>query len=550
MKINNKKIDNKMENKKENKMENKKDIYNTYLGKLGYTLFKNELTEEEIENIKKRLIIKPFTNTIISGNPPITYCIYKESSSKIYVPKYFGIEHFGICKENKIKDGCDIDLHFNGELRDIQIKVVENYMENIKEQMSKDFKTGGGLIELQTGQGKTVIGLNIICELRKKTLIIVHKEFLSNQWIERIEQFIPNAKIGKIQGSTIDIEGKDIVIGMLQSLSKKEYPENTFDSFGLLIVDEVHHISSEVFSQALFRIVTKYTLGLSATMNRKDGTSYVFKYFLGDIIYKNENKEEHKVEVRKIKYISTDETFNETKTDYRGNPQYSTMIVKLCSFNPRTEFILKIITDMFIENPKQQIMLLAHNRSLIDYLFEAINHRNICSVGKYIGGMKQESLKESENKQIILGTYSMASEGLDIKTLTTLILATPKSDVVQSVGRILRVKDNNPIVVDIVDTHNIFQNQYSKREHFYKHNNYKIIACNNFDYNPFDFSKWNILYIPSLSKKNKEDKKNNDNIKDLFEENQNDGNKIKILKDHEITNFLQKKCYIKLKYLK
>ena len=109
---------------------------------------------------------------------------------------------------------------------------------------------------------------------------------LLNQWIERIEQYIPTARVGRIQGPTIDIEGKDIVIGMLQSLSMKEYEDGTFDSFGLLLIDEVHHISSEVFSNALFRIVTKYTLGLSATMDRKDGTTFVFKLFLGDIVYK------------------------------------------------------------------------------------------------------------------------------------------------------------------------------------------------------------------------------------------------------------------------
>jgi superfamily II DNA or RNA helicase len=119
-----------------------------------------------------------------------------------------------------------------------------------------------------------------------KTLVIVHKEFLLNQWIERIHQFLPTARVGKIQGSTVDVDNKDIVIGMLQSLSMKDYPADTFTSFGLMVIDEVHHISSEVFSCALFKVVTKYTMGLSATMNRKDGTTKVFKMFLGDVVYK------------------------------------------------------------------------------------------------------------------------------------------------------------------------------------------------------------------------------------------------------------------------
>ena len=127
----------------------------------------------------------------------------------------------------------------------------------------------GGLLDIYCGFGKTVLALKIITMLKLKTLIIVHKGFLMDQWEERINQFIPEAKVGKIQGQIIDIENKDIVIGMLQSLSMKEYPDDQFSDFGLLIVDEVHHISAEIFVRALQKIVTKHTLGLSATMNRK-----------------------------------------------------------------------------------------------------------------------------------------------------------------------------------------------------------------------------------------------------------------------------------------
>ena len=134
-----------------------------------------------------------------------------------------------------------------------------------------------------------------------------------NQWIERIEQFLPTAKVGKIQGQVIDIEGKDIVIGMLQSLSMKEYPAAMFECFGLTIVDECHHISSEVFSRSLSRIVTKYTLGLSATMNRKDGLTPVFKMFLGEIIYSEKRESTDDVIVKAIEFRTEDEEFNEIK---------------------------------------------------------------------------------------------------------------------------------------------------------------------------------------------------------------------------------------------
>ena len=88
--------------------------------------------------------------------------------------------------------------------------------------------------------------------------------------------------------------------------------------------------------------------------------------------------------------------------------------------------------------------------------------------------MKQTILDESRNKQIIVGSHSMCSEGLDIATLSTLIFVTPKTDIVQSVGRILRTKYNNPIVIDIIDNHVLFQNQWKKRQSFYKKENYLV----------------------------------------------------------------------------
>tara|TARA_Y100000992_G_C21131417_1_gene426771 strand:+ start:92 stop:616 length:525 start_codon:yes stop_codon:yes gene_type:complete len=144
---------------------------------------------------------------------------------------------------------------------------------------------------------------------------------------------------------------------------------------------------------------------------------------------------------------------------------------------------------MLKENPEQQIMILAHNKSLLKYLFDAVSSREIASVGYYVGGMKEKDLKESESKKVIIATYAMAAEGLDIKTLTTLIMATPKTDIEQSVGRILREKHSSPIVVDIVDKHDIFQKQWYKRKRFYEKKEYNIIRISSDKYSP-DISKW------------------------------------------------------------
>ena len=466
----------------------------TYFGAKGYTINKKDLTSDQIDTIKKDLTIKPFVNKSIGNFEEKVFPAYRESNNKMYVPHYYGIEHFGLPKEYKIHEGENIDLFFDGKLRENQELVVNTYIKHIH-----NVKVGGGLLELPCAFGKTILALNIIMLLKKKTIIIVHKEFLLNQWIERIQQFLPKARIGKIQAQIIDIENKDIVIGMLQSLSMKEYPSNIFESFGFTIIDEVHHISSEVFSNSLFKIVTKYMLGLSATMNRKDGTTRVFKMFLGDVIFKGKRDEERDVTVRAIDYYVNDDEFNKVITDFRGNTAFSSMISKICEYNRRSDFIIQIISNLFIENPKQQIMVLAHNKNILTYIHDAIKHKNIATVGYYVGGMKEAALKETESKQVVIATYSMAAEALDIKTLTTLIMATPKTDIEQSVGRILREKHSNPIVVDIIDSHPTFQNQWKKRRAFYIKENYKIIYTTNSNYKRHvDIHDWEVIYEPGL----------------------------------------------------
>ena len=516
---------------------------NTYLGQKGYTIQKNELTIEQQKQIRNDLTIKPFVMGSPMNDNQKTFPAYRESSNKFYIPHYYGVEKFGTPKQYKITEGDNIELDFAGTLRDGQIPVVETYINYVNKA-----GFGGGLLELPCAFGKTCLALNIISQLNKKTFIIVHKEFLMNQWIERIQQFLPKARIGKIQGPIIDIDDKDIVIGMLQSLSMKEYPASTFDSFGLTIIDEVHHISSEVFSNSLFKLVTKYMIGLSATMNRKDGTTKVFKMFLGDVIFKGKRDEEREVVVRSIKYEVDDEEFNEVKTDYRGNPAYSTMISKLCEYNNRSEFILKVLSDMLIENQNQQVMILAHNKNLLKYLHDAIAHRNIATVGYYVGGMKEPALKATEGKKVVIATYSMAAEALDIKTLTTLIMATPKTDIEQSVGRILREKHSSPIVVDIIDSHTLFQNQWNKRKTFYKKENYKIIYTSKKNYTP-DTSKWSVLFNPISSDKkcgikNKSIKSNDSSDKSIsnnFDEEEDDEN------DKPKDKFLTGQCLLTFK---
>jgi len=332
----------------------------------------------------------------------------------------------------------------------------------------------GGILQLPPGFGKTVMALYIICKLKVKTLIIVHKEFLLNQWKERIEQYIPNCSVGIIKQKKIEVDN-NIVIASLQSLCMKTYEDNIFNGFGFVIIDECHHVGAQVFSKALFKVNFKYTLGLSATVNRKDGLTKVFKWFLGDILYKITKKENIPCIVKQIVINDNNETYRKEYTIFNGKPNIAKMITNICSYSSRTTEIVNQIKNI-LEKDDRKILVLSDRKQHLHDIgvhFEEEQH------GFYMGGMKERDLENSKSKQIILGTYNMISEGFDLPSLDTLVLASPKSDVEQSIGRIQRKhiiteNDNIPLVIDIVDNFSLFEKQANKRKVFYKKMKYEI----------------------------------------------------------------------------
>ena len=374
-----------------------------------------------------------------------------------------------------------------GQVRQ-QIKNALNYrirLEKLPEDDYYGFEIDGNrrfVLGDFTVTHNTVMAIKIISILAQKTLIIVHKEFLLNQWVERIQEFMPTAKIGRIQGPVFDSAGKDIVIGMLQTLYDRDFPDGAFDDFGLTIVDEVHRIGSCQFSKALLRIQTPYMLGVTATLERKDGLTKVIHHFIGPTVYSDPaglQSDDGSVLVRGIEFISDDPEFNHVVTDYRGNTQFSTMITKLCSHAPRIQFLVRTLAELVRETPDAQILVLGHNRCLLVSLHDALVAGKIATAGYYLGGMKQAALEASTGQQIILASYAMASEGFDHKNLSILVMITPKTDIVQSVGRIFRQKHARPLIVDIVDKHETFQNQWRKRRAYYKKCGFRIHQSTN-----------------------------------------------------------------------
>jgi superfamily II DNA or RNA helicase len=415
--------------------------------------------------LKKELTVKPnIPSVFVQPQHVKRYPVFSETENFLYMPKQFGITRFGPPATSEITTESAPDTwRFTGSLRPLQQDVVSKY-------------TKDGMICLQTGGGKTVCALYIASTLKVKTLIVVHNTFLKDQWEDRIKAFLPDARIGRLQGADIDVEGKDIVIAMIQSLSMKDYPRETFHGFGLTIVDECHHIASEVFVQAFQKITSRHMLGLSATPERKDGLMYVIEWFLGPILYQSDSgdKVDNKVRVEAYRHEPADVDFNTVLHNSQGVMNVAGMVNKLTAFKPRTDLIVQILKDILAECPDRQILVLSDRVQHCKDILAELNSPDACILAQNVAASKRAEFCAS--KKVLIATYSMCKEGFDVATLNTLVMATPRPDIDQIVGRILRMEKASrtvqPLIVDIVDS--TFRRQFSARNALYKERSYVV----------------------------------------------------------------------------
>jgi superfamily II DNA or RNA helicase len=354
-------------------------------------------------------------------------------------------------------------VEFNGSLREQQKPIVKKVYKEMKKQ-------GHCILHAVTGMGKTSMSLYLTSKLKQKTLILVHQDFLLNQWVERIEQFLPNAKIGILKQSRIEVEDKDIVIGMIQSICSRKY--DIFKQFGFVVCDEYHHFGAEYFSQVLYSCGARYMLGLTATPQRKDGLTKVLKWHLGEILSFTKTDILYNVSIECLRFRPKHDEFK-IKKSYYGGVNVANLINQVCTHKGRNEMIRKELIKY--GRIGRQILVLSdrvqHLKDLKDSIPEDI------STGLYIGGMTQEERKISETKTIIFGTFVLIKEAVDIPSLNTLVLATSKSDIIQAVGRILRKKHPkfDPLIIDIIDELSLFERQAEKRRKYYEKQGYTIL---------------------------------------------------------------------------
>ena len=480
----------------------------------GYAIRKDFLTAVQTAELRKSLTMMPrVAAEFAAGIDP--FPIFYESPSRWYVPRFWGLDKYGAPDGDARGDGRPLraELQFNKTLRAEQLPIVEA------------FKDGGynGLICVPCGYGKTFMAIWLACQLRKRFLVVVHQEFLMEQWRKELEGSIPGIRVGVIQQSKVqtgfmasvdptiaDLKARlkarglkvggtkpellarlravepeaepqeyDCTICMIQTVASRDWPLDTFSGFGFAIFDECHHLGAEHFSKALMSIQTKHMLGLSATPERIDGLDNVFLWFLGPVRYQIKVREaDDSVEVRVLKFTSADPAYADEPTDCRGEVSRARLCNQLAEYRPRTLAICDELEPALKEGRK--LLVLSDRREHLKEFEAEFRKRGFTSIGYYVGGMKADARDESATERIILATFALAAEGMNVRDLNTVALVTPKSRIEQAVGRIFRLKKEErvfaPVIYDIHDVHDVLMGQYAKRIKFYKQCAYRILV--------------------------------------------------------------------------
>jgi superfamily II DNA or RNA helicase len=395
--------------------------------------------------------------------------LIEETTEGVIIPRGFVANIVNFCKQESISfkvidNRKKLDsVEFNSEI-ELQPQ-QEIALEKIAE---KDF----GVIVSPPGSGKTIIGLEIIAQKRQPALIIVHRQQLFDQWIERIQSFlkIPKREIGQIGNQKFTI-GKEITVAMIQSLTRRDEISEIANSFGTIIVDECHHIPAKSFREAIVNFNSFYLYGLTATPKRKNNDEKLIYVYIGNILYNAEQKVQIKENNIKAE-VNIRETNLYAPFDYKID-KYETISRILIHDTQRNALIVEDIEKHV--NRFKTILLLTERKAHVDILnlylkdkFETITIHGDDS--EQSRKSKLEQLKQGHYK-IVISTGQYFGEGVDIDNLECLFITYPfafEGKLVQYIGRIQR-SGKPPVIFDYRDTKiDYFDKMFKQRNRYYK----------------------------------------------------------------------------------
>lgn len=385
--------------------------------------------------------------------------------------------------------GQTIGAKFIGSLRENQKHALVSLMQN-----------NMGVLAARTGFGKTVISASLIAQRNCSTLIIVNNKNLGDQWFKRLNEFLQVSgeplkeytptgrkkkkhKIGTIYGGKKSVSNL-IDIATVQTLSKMKNIDDFLDNYGMVIIDEVHHVAAVTFDQVVMHSKAKYIYGLSATPYRRDKYDPIIFMRAGSIAFKTEKVDEKQILNVSRKLIPRITKIGELNTSQINNQSISENYEMIIHSDDRNKMIVQDIVDN--NNCGRHQLVLTQRIMHIKILSKLIP--KTIKVFELSGSQKPKENKrvideitKYTDPYVILATGSFVGEGFDLATIDTLLLVMPiswKGNTEQYVGRMSRNVDtkNELLLFDYVDLLvPMFARMYQKRLRTYRDLHYSIV---------------------------------------------------------------------------
>ena len=404
------------------------------------------------------------------GNTPKELKLYRISGNSIIVPYGVRKSLFHAFPElNTMRHECvfaeNKPVNYNASIK------LYDYQENAVNSL---IQAQGGILQSKAGSGKTRMGIAMICRMGKKTLWLTHTNELLNQSYNVASEFIDKKLLGKITAGKMQI-ADGITFATVQTLSKADLNALRYE-WDMIVTDEVHRASmsatkATMFSKVLNNLAAQYKYGLSATLHRADGLIKCTYALVGGVAHTVPDSVVNTMRVE-IQKKETGVQISRKCLDTDGTLVYARLINYLAEHPARNELITLNIQELACKG--HSIILLSdrveHLNIIYNMLAKPFKEYAVILHGKVKKADRELALEQMRNKEkhILLATYQLAKEGLDVPCLDRLLLATPVKDyaiVVQSVGRIARVCDgkDTPVVYDYVDDIGFLQGMWKKR---------------------------------------------------------------------------------------
>jgi superfamily II DNA or RNA helicase len=323
------------------------------------------------------------------------------------------------------------------------------------------------IINAWVSWGKTFTGLAIAGKLEQKTLVVTHNTNLRGQWAKECEKAY-GIKPGIIGSGEFDLSGP-VVIGNVQSLYRRI--DDIKEVFGTVILDEMHHVSSPTFTRIVDEMPARYKIGLTGTLERKDGRHVIFRDYFGNTVFKppKENFLTPLIHVLKSEIRFLDGGFT----------PWAERINQL-TFNQEYIHSVSLIASKYAAEG-HKVLVVSDRVHFLKSCAKLVGEPAVCITGEMPFEEREKVMKQvaSGSKNILFGTQAIFSEGVSLDALSCLVLGTPVNNeplLTQLIGRVIRKKEGKvqPVIVDIHLKGKTASKQANARMGYYLKQGYEI----------------------------------------------------------------------------